>query len=389
MDKVLFNFHDLILIITAFECLLFAALIGITSAKNLKTLFFVSFLLCYALIPLHELVFWGERFRLWMLEISPNLFFIAGNAYFIEGALLYLFVKSLLIENFSVSRKTLYHLLPLAIYVLFMGYTFYEMDYTEKANAIFTQHIAYSSPYLYFDAMGRFIRLAYAFICLLLIFKYTKLLKQTYGSLQHTTLKWLNVFVISILVLFSWDAALLALKLYYLQIDNFNLDLLQSFGTNAYHLGFIVLNLLIFLKFSVFGKVDLVEDITPENLNLQNAENINPAQATQIEKMMKDTKIYCNANLTLNDLSDAVSIPARKLSQIIKAQHQKNFYEFINAYRVEEAKRLLKLPEYRYRTIMEVYLDAGFNSKSVFNEFFKQAENMTPSEYKKLHEVKE
>jgi AraC-like DNA-binding protein len=38
---------------------------------------------------------------------------------------------------------------------------------------------------------------------------------------------------------------------------------------------------------------------------------------------------------------------------------------------------------------MEVYLDAGFNSKSVFNEFFKQAENMTPSEYKKLHEVKE
>jgi len=133
----------------------------------------------------------------------------------------------------------------------------------------------------------------------------------------------------------------------------------------------------------------LVEDITPENLNLQNAENINPAQATQIEKMMQDTKIYCNANLTLNDLSDAVSIPSRKLSQIIKAQYQKNFYEFINAYRVEEAKRLLKSPEYRYRTIMEVYLDAGFNSKSVFNEFFKQAENMTPSEYKKLHEVKE
>ena len=58
MDKVLFNFHDIILIITAFECLLFAALIGITSAKKFKNTFFVSFLLCYALIPLHELVFW-------------------------------------------------------------------------------------------------------------------------------------------------------------------------------------------------------------------------------------------------------------------------------------------------------------------------------------------
>ena len=104
---------------------------------------------------------------------------------------------------------------------------------------------------------------------------------------------------------------------------------------------------------------------------------------------MQETKIYCNANLTLNDLSSAVEIPARKLSQLIKAQYQKNFYEFINAYRVEEAKRMLKSTEYRYRTIMEVYLDAGFNSKSVFNEFFKNAENMTPSEYKKLNENKE
>lgn len=383
MDKVLFNFHDLILIITAFECLLFGLLVGITSAKNLKTLFFVSFLICYALITLHELVFWGERFRLWILDISPNLFFIAGHAYFLEGALLYLFIKSLLLENFSVSRKTLYHLLPLVIYLLFMGYTFYEMDYINKVNTIYTQHIAYSSPYLYLDAIGRFIRLAYAFICMLLIFKYTKLLKQTYGSLQHTTLKWLNIFVISILTLFSWDAALLALKLYYLQIDNFNLDLLQSFGTSAYHLSFIVLNLLIFLKFSIFGKVDLAEDINPENLHLQSSVNINPAQVAKIDRMMRDSKIYCDTNLTLNDLSDAVSIPVRKLSQIIKIQYQKNFYEFINSYRIEEAKRMLKSPEYRYRTIMEVYVDAGFNSKSVFNEFFKNIVNMTPSEYKK------
>ena len=44
---------------------------------------------------------------------------------------------------------------------------------------------------------------------------------------------------------------------------------------------------------------------------------------------------------------------------------------------------MLKSPEYRHRTIMEVYIDAGFNSKSVFNEFFKNIEDMTPSEYKK------
>ena len=296
-------------------------------SEKFKNTFFVSFLLCYALIPLHELVFWGERFRLWILEISPNLFFIAGNnAYFIEGALLYLFVKSLLLENFSVTRKTLYHLLPLVIYVLFMGYTFYEMDYIKKVNAIFTQHIAYSSPYLYFDAIGRFIRLTYAFICMLLIFKYTKLLKQTYGSLQHTTLKWLNVFVISILVLFSWDAALLALKLYYLQIDNFNLDLLQSFGTSAYHLSFIVLNLLIFLKFSIFSKVDLAEDINPENLPLQSTVNVDPKQIAHIEKIMHNTKIYCQT-LTLHSMIYQMRqvFPQESFPKLSKSNIKKTF----------------------------------------------------------------
>ena len=385
MNTILFNFHDLVLLIPAFQCILFAVLVATISNKNLKTLFFVGFLLCHALIPLHELVFWGERFRIWVLEISPNIFFLGGHAYFLEGALLFLFVKSLLIKDFTVDRKAIYHLLPLIIYVFFMAYSFYALSHAEKTALIHTQHIAYSAPYLYFDALGRFIRLFYAFACMFIIFRYTQLLKQSYGALQHTTLIWLKIIVVSMLALFGWDASLLALKLYYLQIDNFNLDLLEIFGTSAYHLGFIVLNLLIFLKFSIFKNVDLVEDIEYEEQTVADRENVNPALVAQIEKVMQESKIYCNASLTLNDLSDAVSIPARKLSQIIKAQYQKNFYEFINAYRVEEAKRMLKSPEYRYRTIMEVYLDAGFNSKSVFNEFFKNAEKVTPSQYKKLN----
>jgi len=389
MNTVLFNFHDLILIITAFECILFAALLGTISANNLKTLFFAGFLLCHALIPIHELVFWGERFRIWVLEISPNIFFLGGYAYFIEGALLFLFVKSLLIRDFTIDRKALYHLLPLIIYIFFMVYSFYGLSRAEKIDLIHTQHIAYSAPYLYFDALGRFIRFFYAFACMLIIIRYTQLLKQSYGTLQHTTLIWLKIIVISMLALFGWDAMLLALKLYYLQIDHFNLDLLEIFGTSAYHLSFIALNLLIFLKFSIFKNVDLVEDIKYETPSASDRENPNPALISQIEKIMQETKIYCNASLTLNDLSDAVSIPARKLSQTIKAQYHKNFYEFVNAYRVEEAKRMLKAPEYRYRTIMEVYLDAGFNSKSVFNEFFKNAEKMTPSQYKKLNEINE
>jgi len=385
MDTVLFNFHDLILILTAFECILFAALIGVISPGNLKAVLFAGFLICHALIPLHELIFWGERFRFWMLELSPNFFFIGSYAYFIDGALLFLFVNSLLIKDYKLHKQSALHLIPILAFATYMAFTFYSLSHIEKWNTIESQHIAYSAPYLYVEALGRFIRLGYALACVLIIYRYTQQLKLVHGSLQHKTLAWLNVMVFSILILFSWDAVLLVLKNYYLQINHFDLDVLQVVGTSSYHLTFIALNVLIFLKFSIFQDVEMVDEIKPDVQPVADNNEANATLIAQIEKEMQGTRIYCDADLTLDQLSEAVNIPSRKLSQIIKAGYGKNFYEFVNTYRVEEAKRLLISPEYRDRTILEVYLDAGFNSKSVFNTFFKKAENMTPSQYKKLN----
>ena len=385
MDTVLFNFHDLVLILTAFECMLFAALVGITSPNNLKTAFFVGFLVCYALIPMHELIFWGERFRFWVLELSPNLFFIGSYAYFIDGALLFLFVNSLLIKNYTLHRRSALHLVPLLIFAVYMAVSYYSLSYADKWSAVESQHIVYSSPHLYFEAMGRFVRLGYALACVLIIFRYIQQLKQVSGFLQHKTLHWLKIMVFSILVLYSWDATLLVLKLYYLQNNHLDLDVLQVVGTSSYHLAFLALNILIFLKFSMFQDVDMVEEIEPVAQPDASDDMTNATLVAQIEKEMLEDKIYCNADLTLDQLSEAVNIPSRKLSQIIKAHYGKNFYEFVNTFRVEEAKRLLTAPEYRDRTIMEVYLDAGFNSKSVFNTFFKSVVKITPSQFKKLN----
>jgi AraC-like DNA-binding protein len=58
-----------------------------------------------------------------------------------------------------------------------------------------------------------------------------------------------------------------------------------------------------------------------------------------------------------------------------------NFYEFINNYRIKEAKEILKTD--KEQTISDVFLAVGFNSKSVFNTFFKKNTGMTPSEFRK------
>ena len=60
-----------------------------------------------------------------------------------------------------------------------------------------------------------------------------------------------------------------------------------------------------------------------------------------------------------------------------------NFYEFINQYRVDEAKRMLVSEDYKNTTITDIYLMVGFNSKSVFYTFFKKKVGMTPSQYRR------
>ncbi len=65
--------------------------------------------------------------------------------------------------------------------------------------------------------------------------------------------------------------------------------------------------------------------------------------------------------------------------------NQKNFYSYINAFRVEEFKERVVSQKYTHLTILAIALDCGFNSKSTFNRIFKQATGITPNEFVKSH----
>ena len=97
---------------------------------------------------------------------------------------------------------------------------------------------------------------------------------------------------------------------------------------------------------------------------------------------MDTKKPYIDADLTIQDISESLNIPRHYLTQIINEKLNKNFYQFINEYRVEEVKKLLSDKDYQKFTITAVAFEAGFNSKSAFNSAFKEITGMTPTEYK-------
>ena len=100
---------------------------------------------------------------------------------------------------------------------------------------------------------------------------------------------------------------------------------------------------------------------------------------------MRDIEIYTDGELTLNRLANELNLPSRTLSAIIRDNYGMNFYEFVNTFRIEKAKELLSDSEHLNKSITTIYLDVGFNSKSVFNTFFKKSVGMTPSQFRTTH----
>ena len=94
-------------------------------------------------------------------------------------------------------------------------------------------------------------------------------------------------------------------------------------------------------------------------------------------------RLYLDPNINLKKLANLLSIPYYQLSQLINQKLGKNFSEFINAYRVEEAKRLLCDPEHQDEKIESIGYDAGFSNPSSFYAAFKKETQLTPSAFRK------
>jgi AraC-like DNA-binding protein len=113
------------------------------------------------------------------------------------------------------------------------------------------------------------------------------------------------------------------------------------------------------------------------------------AQAQAYERkllqLMDEKHPYRNSYLTLQDLADELSISTHNLSQVINSRLGKNFYDFVNGYRAEDVKRRLLDPRSQHLKILALGLDAGFNTKSTFNAFFKKHTGLTPSDYRQKH----
>tara|TARA_R110002049_G_scaffold151464_2_gene315073 strand:+ start:151 stop:2487 length:2337 start_codon:yes stop_codon:yes gene_type:complete len=101
----------------------------------------------------------------------------------------------------------------------------------------------------------------------------------------------------------------------------------------------------------------------------------------QLDRLMLEEEPYLDPNLTLRALAEMMQIPSNHVSQLLNEGYKKNFSDFVNTYRLETFKAKVADPSQRHLTILALAYDSGFNSKTVFNTYFKKTMGTTPRAY--------
>ncbi len=129
---------------------------------------------------------------------------------------------------------------------------------------------------------------------------------------------------------------------------------------------------------------DMLSDTSPAGGEKYRRSGLSAEQArhyfARLCELMETHQVYTDSELRLSNLAEQLSITPNQLSQIINQQASKTFYEFVNEYRIDHAKRLLK--EHPDKTVLDIALAVGFSNKATFNRVFKQHTRTTPTDFK-------
>ncbi|NCS89200.1 MAG: tetratricopeptide repeat protein [Ignavibacteria bacterium] len=145
-----------------------------------------------------------------------------------------------------------------------------------------------------------------------------------------------------------------------------------------------------FLSESKFVKLDtreklqaIFEDLDSEKYKYSSLSDSKKIEMVEkLNKFMNEDKVYLHKDISIEKLAAMMDVNAKYLSQIIHEVHNENFANFVNEYRIKDAKSFLSDRNYDYLSIEGISELSGFYSKQSFNTAFKKLTGMTPSFYK-------
>jgi AraC-like DNA-binding protein len=293
------------------------------------------------------------------------------------GPLLYLYTQSVLYRDFRLTVRMGWHFLPFVVLFLLTEIYWEALGPTER-RAMLGQITARRAPaYQQWDSALIFAQFfLYMFASFRLIGRFKKAAGEAFSDYRRTDIRWLSY----TLLFFTVTMALAAVN---------SLIGLTSLAAYWWPFFLVVIGLVwvyvnvLLLKALRHSELFAVLEEEPQAPPTEEKGADWKEVLGQLRVHMEMERPWLEADLTLEQLASQLKLRPKQLSQAINEGLGKNFFEFINTYRIGEAKRLLTNPADKRITVLEVLYQVGFNSKSSFNTVFKKQTGMTPSEFKK------
>jgi AraC-like DNA-binding protein len=304
---------------------------------------------------------------------TQNVFFLNSLAIF-HAPLLLLYTQSLTSENFQLKFIHLLHALPYVV-ILTLLYIFYYKQSPEIQRGVLEDvKEGKELSTILITVFGFIYELSYLLAIRIRIRDYRERIVQQFSNLDKINLSWIK-FLVNVFIIFILASTLS--------------NILRHSQLIRLDQGAIVLGLigLLFFISSVLLKglhqneIFLGSQDSSANYNTLSTEESN-SFLEKLRSHVIDNKPYLDPDLTLHDLASQLQVSDRQLSTLINTELGKSFFDLINGYRIEEAKRILRESKDQKLTVLEVMYEVGFNSKSSFNTAFKKYTGSTPTVYK-------
>ena len=311
-----------------------------------------------------------------LYDVWPALSILMGSVILTYGPLFYLYIRAMTDKDRRGTPIDVLHGIPFLLGLIAYG-AYLSLPGSGSASSGVVG-FAVRSPWLVVLTLAILQTIAYVVSIIRLLREHSERIKATYSTIDRINLGWLRRRLFVYAAIWAVGLAMVAaVRLESRAIGLVGQIVFFLIALNTFVTGYLaMLQPEIFFGLSEARPARRYErsSLTPENAALHK---------TRLLELMEREKSFLDPEITLPKLAQALEIPVAHLSRVINDLFGRNFYEFINHYRVEDAKRRLAMPDAGREKLITVALDCGFNSLATFNRVFKELAGRTPSEYRK------
>lgn len=365
------NFIFILNVISAFLLIFFSIfLLTRRGQTRYSNILLAGFLLINSVPFLFNIIFTLE---IKIFSRSPTLFLSFFTLDFLMGPCIYFYIKSLAIRDFTFRKQDWIHLLPV---IVFQFYLLFSILLKQSGNV--------SRSFIRWEITtallaSHIILVIYACKSVLVLRQFTATIKNIFSYIERVNLSWLRFVLIGFGIIWLMIIANCLVRIIWGRRIPYFSDIITVASS-------MVSTIIIYFGLTqpkLFSGVETRSKYLRSNLSFEDAQ----LYTSKLKEFMKTEKPHLIPSLTINHLSGKLAISPKHLSQVVNEKFHQNFFDFINSYRIEDAKSYLSKRNRNNLNISQILYEVGFNSKAAFNRAFIKHVGVSPREFKRQYET--